>query len=185
MTPAEPPLDAPVDTKIDWANDCFDRERSRLFEDPSLAKLLEALKNAVHRSREDMFRAGIAGLCRECEEKEGGSCCGAGLEKHYSGLILLINRLLGVPLPRQRKESSSCFFLSSTGCSLVARHVLCINYVCNKITSRIKPDQLAALRGAEGEEILLLFQVNEKLKRLVRRYPTAEHAGNTENPESE
>ncbi len=169
MIPAEPPLDAPVDAKIDWANDCFDRERSRLLEDQRLEDLLEALKNAVDRSRDEMLRTGIVGLCRECEEKEGGSCCGAGLEKHYSGVLLLINRLLGVALPHQREEPSSCFFLSSTGCRLVARHVLCINYVCNKITSRIKPDHLAALREAEGEEILLLFQVNEKMKRWMRQ----------------
>jgi len=169
MIPAEPPLDAPVDAKIDWANDCFDRERSRLLEDQRLGDLLESLKNAVYRSRDEMLRTGIVDLCRKCEEKEGGSCCGAGLEKHYSGVLLLINRLLGVALPHQREEPSSCFFLSSTGCRLVARHVLCINYVCNKITSRIKPDQLAALREAEGEEILLLFQVNEKMKRWMRQ----------------
>jgi hypothetical protein len=169
MIPAEPPLDAPVEAKTDWANDCFDRERSRLLEDQSLAERLEALKNAVHRSRENMFRTGIADLCRECEEKEGGSCCGDGLEKHYSGMLLLINRLIGVAFPQQREKRSSCFFLSSEGCRLVARHVLCINYLCNKITSRIKPDQIAALREAEGEEILFLFQVNEKLKKLIKR----------------
>ncbi len=168
MTPAEPPLDAPVDAKIDWANHLFDLERSRLLEDQRLAESLEALKEAVHRSRDNMFRIGIAGLCRECEEKEGGSCCGAGLENHYSGTLLLINRLLGVALPHERKEPSSCFFLSSSGCSLLARHVLCINYVCNKITSRIKPEQLAPLRETEGEEIFLLFQVNEKLKKLIK-----------------
>jgi hypothetical protein len=80
-----------------------------------------------------------------------------------------MNLLLGVTLPQEREEPSSCFFLSPTGCRLLARHVLCINYVCNKITSRIKPDQLTSLREAEGAEILLLFQVNEKLKKLVKR----------------
>lgn len=169
MIPGEPPLDAPVEAKTAWANDCFDQERSRLVEDRSLVELLEALKNAVRRSRERTLRTGIVDLCRDCEEKEGGSCCGAGLEKHYSGILLLINLLLGVTLPQQREEPSSCFFLSSSGCRLLARHVLCINYVCNKITSRIKPDQLSALREAEGDEILLLFQVNEKLKKLIKR----------------
>jgi len=83
-------------------------------------------------------------------------------------MLLLINRLLGVTLPRQREEPSSCYFLSSTGCKLLARHVLCINYVCNKITSRVSPDQLTALREAEGKEILLLFQMNEKLKKVIK-----------------
>jgi hypothetical protein len=168
MIPAEPSLDAPVDTKIDWANHCYEREKSRLLSDQSLGLLLDALKQAVHRSRKNMLRTGIVDCCRECEEIEGGSCCGAGLERHYSGLLLLINRLLGVTLPLEPKEPSSCFFLSPTGCGLLARHVLCINYVCTKITSRIKPDELAALRDAEGEELFLLFQLNEKLKRMIR-----------------
>ena len=169
MIPAEPPLEAPVEAKTAWAEDCFEREGPRLLEDQNLAELLHRLNNAVHRSREIMSRTGIFDLCSECEEKEGGSCCGAGLEKNFSATLLLVNRLLGVPFPPDRKEPSSCFFLSFSGCTLVARHVLCINYVCNKITSRIAPDQLAALREAEGEEILLLFQVNEKLKKLINR----------------
>jgi len=135
----------------------------------NLVDLLEALKNAIPRSRENMLRTGIVDLCRHCEEKEGGSCCGAGLENHFSGILLLMNLLLGVTLPQEREEPSSCFFLSPTGCRLLARHVLCINYVCNKITSRINSDQLASLREAEGAEILFLFQVNEKLKKLVKR----------------
>jgi len=181
MTQAQPPLEAPVEVKIDWANDRFDREGCRLLEDRRLADLLATLNGAISRSRETMLRTGIVGLCRECEEKEGGSCCGAGLEKHYSGLILLINRLLGVTLPADREETSSCFFLSSSGCRLLARHVLCINYVCHKITSRIKPVQLASLREAEGEEILLLFQVNERLKKLVKGEPAAKRPGNAED----
>jgi len=181
MSPGEPPLDAPVEAKTAWAEACLEREKSRLLGDQSLPQLLTALKNAAHRSRELMVRTGIVECCRGCEEKEGGSCCGAGLEKHYSGMLLLINLLLGVPLPRQREDPSSCFFLSSTGCRLLARHVLCINYVCNKITSRITPDQLAALREAEGEEILVLFQVNEKLKKTIKRSLTAERAGSAED----
>jgi len=167
MAPAEPPLEAPVEERIVWANALADRERSRILEDKSLVELLDALRNAVHRSRDNMLRTGLVALCRECEE-EGGSCCGAGLEKHYSASLLLINRLLGVTLPPQRDDLSSCFFLSSSGCRLLARHVLCINYVCNKITSTIEPEQMAALREAEGEEIHLLFQANEKLKTLLK-----------------
>jgi len=168
MATGEPSLERPIEEKMAWAKATFLSERNRLLADRNLVELLEALKAAIHRSHENMLRTGIVDLCRHCEEKEGGSCCGAGLEKHYSGILLLINLLLGVSLPQEREEPSSCFFLSSSGCRLLARHVLCINYVCNKITSKIKPDQLVALRDAEGEEILLLFQVNEKLKRRLK-----------------
>jgi len=169
MATGEPSLERPIEDKMAWAKATFLGERNRLLADRNLVELLEALKAAIHRSRENMLRTGIVDLCRHCEEKEGGSCCGAGLEKHFSGILLLMNLLLGVTLPQQREEPSSCFFLSSSGCRLLARHVLCINYVCNKITSRVKPDQLSALREAEGDEILLLFQVNEKLKKLIKR----------------
>jgi hypothetical protein len=168
MAPGVPPLESPVEAKISWAKACFDRERSRLLRDQRLVELLQSLKTAVQRSRERMRCTGVVDCCKECEEKEGGSCCGAGLERHYSGILLLINLLLGVTLPLEREQPSSCFFLSPTGCLLLARHVLCINYVCAKITSRIKPDELAALRESEGEEILLLFQVNETLRKLVK-----------------
>jgi len=57
-----------------------------------------------------MLRTGIVDLCRECEEKEGGSCCGAGLENHYSGMLLLINRLLGVALRTKGKNRRAAFF---------------------------------------------------------------------------
>jgi hypothetical protein len=169
MASGEPSLERPIEDKMAWAKATFLGERSRLLADTNLVDLLEALKNAIPRSRENMLRTGIVDLCRHCEEKEGGSCCGAGLENHFSGILLLMNLLLGVTLPQEREEPSSCFFLSPTGCRLLARHVLCINYVCNKITSRINSDQLASLREAEGAEILLLFQVNEKLKKLVKR----------------
>ena len=169
MATQEPSLERPIEDKMAWAKATFLGERNRLLADRNLVELLEALKAAIHRSHENMLRTGVVDLCRHCEEKEGGSCCGAGLEKHFSGILLLMNLLLGVTLPQEREEPSSCFFLSPTGCRLLARHVLCINYVCNKITSRIKPDQLAALQEAEGAEILLLFQVNEKLKKLVKR----------------
>jgi hypothetical protein len=169
MATGEPSLERRIEDKMAWAKATFLGERNRLLADRNLVELLEALKAAIHRSHEKMLRTGIVDLCRHCEEKEGGSCCGAGLEKHFSGILFLMNLLLGVTLPQEREEPSSCFFLSPTGCRLLARHVLCINYVCNKITSRIKPDQLASLREAEGAEILLLFQVNEKLKKLVKR----------------
>ena len=169
MATGEPSLERPIEDKMAWAKATFLGERTRLLADTNLVDLLEALKNAIPRSRENMLRTGIVDLCRHCEEKEGGSCCGAGLENHFSGILLLMNLLLGVTLPQEREEPSSCFFLSPTGCRLLARHVLCINYVCNKITSRINSDQLASLREAEGAEILFLFQVNEKLKKLVKR----------------
>jgi len=106
--------------------------------------------------------------CRDCEEREGGSCCGAGLENRYDVSLLLTNLLLGVKLPKQGHEPSSCFFLGAQGCVLRARHVICVNYLCKKISDHIDAKRIAALRAKEGVELELLFHLQEEIKKKIR-----------------
>jgi len=115
-----------------------------------------------------MTAAGIVDLCSECERNEGGSCCGNGLENNYNGWLLLINLLLNVTLPKKRHDPKSCFFLGKTGCTLLARHVICVNYICKKITDRIDPQAIKALRKKEGEELNTLFLLHENVKKICR-----------------
>ena len=49
----------------------------------------------------------------------------------------------------------------------MARHVICVNYVCAKITNRINPNELSRLREKEGLELDLLFLTNERVKKLL------------------
>ena len=115
-----------------------------------------------------MTESGIVQICRDCERNEGGSCCAKGLENHYSGILLLINLLMGVKLPRKRRNPSDCFFLGSEGCRLSARHVICINYACHRITNRIDSRVLAGLREKEGTELECLFHLNERIIKILR-----------------
>jgi hypothetical protein len=154
-------LQSAIEEKIAWAQDLHRRLRRKLLQDPTVAQLLDDLRTAIQDSHREMVRAGVAAVCAECEEKGGGSCCGAGLENHYSGLLLLINLLLDVPLPTRRRDPASCFFLGGGGCRLLARHVLCVNYLCKKITDHVDPDKLRSLREKEGVELELLFLLNE------------------------
>jgi hypothetical protein len=163
----EPSLEAPVEQKIRWAIDFLSRWKQDLLRDEELAEGLVALKGAIHRSREKMARIGIVDLCRACEKNEGGSCCGAGIEKHFSATLLLLNGLLDVKLPRSRNDPSSCFFLANDGCRLLARHVLCVNFLCHKVTSRIPPEKIAGLQEEEGTELKLLFLLHERLKKKI------------------
>jgi len=55
---------------------------------------------------------------------------------------------------------------------LMARHVICINYMCKKITNNIQPSVLSALREVEGVEINCLFMLNEQVKRVFRTWTT-------------
>jgi hypothetical protein len=162
------PLEVSIERKITWAEDCFREFGDLLLREEDIARLLKALEKAARNSHREMAASGVAGLCRECDQREGGSCCGAGLEDHYSGPLLLINRLLGADIPEERHDPSSCFFLGEGGCLLPARHVICVNYLCKKITDRIAPRELSPLREKEGIELEYLFLLNEALKKVLR-----------------
>ena len=161
-------LNSRIENKISWAADCFERYKEVLFADKMTVELLVRLKKAIDDSRREMKSIGLVEECRLCEEKEGGACCGAGIENRYSGTLLLINLMMEVILPEFPYENGSCYFLTEKGCSLKARHVICVNYICGKITDKINPEKLAGLREKEGRELELLFLLNERIKKVLK-----------------
>lgn len=161
-------LESPIEERVTWAEDCFMSFGNRVLGDQTIRHLLEKLEQALRDSHRWLAETGILEMCRECDSREGGSCCGAGLEKHYGGILLLINLLLGVQLPHKSMGPSSCYFLSPSGCLLLARHVICVNYLCTKITGHIDPRDLSALREKEGVELNCLFHLNERLLKTLR-----------------
>jgi hypothetical protein len=161
-------LESPIDAKIAWAEKRYHDVMGRLLGDQEIGVLLDKLKGAIRASHMEMTEAGVVDACRDCEEREGGSCCGAGLENRYDGSLLLINLLLGAKLPRQGYDPSSCFFLGEQGCLLLARHVICVNYLCKKVTDHIDAEKIAALQEKEGLELELLFHLQERIKKELR-----------------
>ena len=162
----------PFRERVNNARDIYGEFGGRLLENPKLVRLLGQLKEATLASREEMGQTGIGEICRRCEQLEGGSCCGAGLENRYDGWLLLINLLLGVEIPFKRYDAESCFLLGENGCLLVSRHVICINYLCGKITRRIPPGPLKPLREKEGKELEILFLLNETLRAVTKKWKT-------------
>jgi hypothetical protein len=116
-----------------------------------------------------MIEAGVLTACTHCDEEEGGSCCGAGIENKYTPVLLLINLLLGVTLPDRRISSNSCFFLGPAGCRLKARHVICINYLCTRLQKEIPTWALQSLQAVTGEEMDTIFILHEKIKKNLNR----------------
>lgn len=157
-----------VEEKIHWAKAVHSRWGQRLAGDEDISGLLFRLGNEIDRSRTAMMMAGLTETCRACDETEGGSCCGAGLENKYDGYLLLINLLMAVELPQARRDAKSCLFLGEKGCTLASRHVICINYLCRKITDHLNPSQLYPLREAEGIELHTQFRLQERIKRVVK-----------------
>jgi hypothetical protein len=160
--------DSSIEDKISWAADSYQKYRNVLVNDRGIQTLTEKFGDASFQSLQEMIKIGVVDECRRCEEDEGGACCGRGIENRYSGTLLLINLLLGVKLPEKRPDPKSCFFLGPKGCSLSARHVICINYICRKITDRIPPQEINLLREKEGAELDILFTLNERVKSLIR-----------------
>ena len=165
----EPLLSSTIQVKASWAKDCFTQLGSMLTNDPVVVDLLKNLNEAIFLSRSAMANSGLASICRQCEVDDGGSCCGAGLEKRYSAGLLLINLLLGVALPETRYDENSCYFLGKNGCLLKARHAICVNYICSKISDKLDPDYLKPLREREGVELETVFRLNERIKALLRK----------------
>ena len=169
MSTREIPIDRPIEEKIRWAEESYRHVADNLHEDEEIKALLLKFKEAVRESHEEMSVVGLDDECRECEEKEGGSCCGAGLENRYSGTLLLANLMLDRILPKYRNDPKGCFFLGDQGCTLLARHVICVNYICKKLLDRIDPKDLSVLREKEGVELDLLFTLHEKIKQYLRK----------------
>ncbi len=170
MLPPPIPINRPVMERISWAEFCFEEGGTSFLKDEKIAVLLSDFKLAANASRKQMNNSGVVALCRQCDQEEGGSCCGRGLEDRYDAWLLLINRLLGVSLPVKRQQADGCLFLGKKGCLLKARHVICINYVCKKITSSVQPSILNGLREVEGREIEALFELNEQVKGAFRKW---------------
>lgn len=164
------PISRSVEEKIAWAETCYQEIGDLFLKDERNVILLNRIKEAVRASRAEMVLAGVADECRICEEQEGGSCCGAGLENKYDATLLFINLLLGIQLPKQRSDPSSCLFLSPDGCFLIAREVICVNYLCKKIENLVSPSKIAVLREKEGVELEYLFLLHERIKKELRAY---------------
>ena len=161
--------------KIEWAEQCYNELGSQIIGHERIRNLLTIYRNAIMASSKEMAKTGLVKKCRDCEERDGGSCCGKGLENHYSGVLLLINLLMGRKLRKDRYDAKSCLFLGQNGCILLARNVICVNYLCSKITSIMKPEQLAPLREKEGIELDLLFHLNESIKEFIKREAASEY----------
>lgn len=163
-------LSSPIEEKIAWARRHYERFGRALLKDGEIADLLKNLREAVTACRREMAQTGIVEICGRCDREEGGSCCGVGIENRYDARLLLINLLLGVNLPEERRRPDACFLSGENGCLLMARHVICINYLCKNVTDQIEPSKIAALREKEGAEVNALFVLHERIKTVLRKW---------------
>ncbi len=153
---------------IERAHSLYSSCGRSLKQDPSIRALLHRLQRYIDDSKNTMCALGVVAECKHCEEQEGGSCCGAGIENRYDEVLLLINLLLGGSLQIQGHSGNSCSFLGEHGCTLMARHVLCVNYICDRLQKKLTRDELIGLQNCSGKELDTLFILHDAIKKHIR-----------------
>jgi len=138
-----------------------------LLQDKKIQDLIVQLDKGVEATWGEMASVGVVRECTYCALNGGGSCCGAGMEKMYDEILLLINLLLGKTFPEQANDPSSCYFLSERGCTLRAREVICVNYLCQRLYKNIEREKLIHLQRITGEELKTLFILEECIKKEI------------------
>lgn len=166
-----------IQQKIKLAREIYVLWREELRRDPSIRDLLEKLQKSIKASREAMLDLGIVGACKRCDEEEGGSCCGAGLENKFDTFLLLVNLLLGVSLPDYHRRLDSCYLLTTKGCMLKARLVLCVDFLCPKIIQALRHDELVRLQQISGEELVTCFMLYDAIKKFMRNSTRTNEVG--------
>jgi hypothetical protein len=158
-----------IEEKIEEARTLYEAWADRLRRDGRIRDLLARLERNTRASMQAMRALRVVQACKWCEEQEGGSCCGAGIENRYDPVQLLINLLLDVSLPDRQQYPDSCYFLESDGCCLKSRHVLCVNYLCKKLRETLSKDELNTLQAIVGEELDTGFTLHEAVRKEVAR----------------
>jgi hypothetical protein len=157
-----------IEDKIILARHMYDSWSDQLRREPHLHELIEKLEGCLENSRAAMLELGIVETCKHCDEEEGGSCCGAGLENKFDTFLLLLNLLLGVSLPEKHRSPESCYLLADKGCTLKVRLVLCVDFLCPKILNTISHGDLIRLQQVSGDELTTGFMLYDALKRFMR-----------------
>ena len=160
-----------IQEKIEQAQDLFETCGDSLRQNPSIRTLLNKLQECIENTKDSMLKLGVVAECKHCEELEGGSCCGTGIENKYDVELLLVNLLLEASLRDQQPSQNSCYFLGEKGCKLTARHVLCVNYMCQQLQKKLASEQLISLQTCAGEELDTLFILHEAIKKRLRASP--------------
>jgi hypothetical protein len=127
--------------------------------DFGLSCLLNEYMTLIENSWNMMKRLGVINICSECAGKKTGGCCHFGIETCYSDIILLMNLLMGVKIPENRRYENNLLFAEEYGCQLKARFKTCIYHLCPLIKGHLSEDDLIRLRGTTDNEIKLGAQV--------------------------
>jgi len=114
-----------------------------------------------------MKSTGVFEECADCAANGNGTCCGVRTGYKCDSILLLINLMLGKTFLFEPQYRHLCHFLTYNGCSLRARHIICVNYVCQRLRKNIPHDTLIQLQAIAGNEMDSLFKLEEYTKNKI------------------
>ncbi len=154
--------------KITKAYDLKKKFGDSLLQNKDFRDLLIKLDEKIENTRKKMIEIGVVKECADCAVNGEGTCCSERTAYKCDSIILLINLLLGITFPSCVENPHLCFFLTKHGCLLRARPVICVNYICNRLRNNIPHKQLVHLQNIAGEEITVLFMIEEFIKKKIQ-----------------
>jgi len=171
MHPASIP-NTPFHIRISGAGQLYKEFGNSLLQDQTLINLLALLSGSIEDTRQEMDLIGVINECADCATSVAGTCCGERTGHKCDMLLLLINLLMGRTIPGIHQDGGNCYFLTPQGCSLQARPVICINFLCARLRKNIEHKKVILLQQIAGREMDALFLVEEHLKKteLLRGY---------------
>jgi hypothetical protein len=137
------------------------------MQDREVCALLKALDLDIEATQSAMVGAGIVNECYDCAMDDQGTCCGVRTGYKCDSILLLINLLLGRDLPSVPADAHHCHFLTKRGCALRARHVICINFICQRLKDVIPHNVLCSVQEIAGRDIDALFVLEERIKKKI------------------
>lgn len=136
-----------------------------LLRDKTFLNLINKLDKSIEVTQKEMQSIGVTSVCSDCSIHGEGTCCGYRTGYKCDSILLFINLLLGRSISLQSKNPDRCFFLTDKGCSLRARPVICVNFICSRLRNNFSHKQLVHLQEIAGVEIEMLFALEEYIKK--------------------
>jgi len=138
-----------------------------LQQDEKVRTLLAQLDQHIEATQKALVAGGIIRECADCAVNGDGTCCGKRTGYKYDSIILLVNLLLGKTIPLQSQDPHACYFLTQKGCVLRARHVICVNFLCPRLSKNIQQEMLIQVQDVAGQELDTLFFLEEYIKKKI------------------
>ena len=153
-----------IPTTIALARSLYQQHGEDLLNDKTLSEMLLQFDTNIGATQDEMTAIGMADECSDCALHGEGTCCSERTGHKCDITLLLLNLLLGRSLPGKSQSHDQCYFLTSRGCVLRARPMICVNFVCQRLRENIPHDVIVHLQQTAGAEMDILFRVETYIK---------------------